>query len=262
MQKMIRLCCTASVLLLLSHNAFAASSDPVDLVGTETETENASPVDSALSESMEAPVADKDTINPKKSSRTAARPPRETPSSSPASAGNERIIAPAGDKNYTIQAGDVLQVTVWKEADMDREVLVLPDGTVSFPLIGSFTAEGLTPAQVQTTIKKKLATLIPDASVTVLVKATLGHSVSVIGQVAKPGELIMGHSMSVMQALSQVGGLTPFASEGSIIILRRVDGKETAIDFPYDDIIRGRNLDKNIPLLPGDVVVVPTSGLF
>jgi polysaccharide export outer membrane protein len=156
----------------------------------------------------------------------------------------------------------VLQITVWKEADMDREVLVLPDGTVSFPLIGSFRAEGQTPAQVQSLIRQKLQSLIPDASVTVLVKAALGHSVSVIGQVAKPGELVMSHQLTVMQALSQAGGLTPFASEGGIIILRRVSGKETSIPFPYDEVVRGRSLDRNIALLPGDVVVVPTASLF
>ena len=166
------------------------------------------------------------------------------------------------DPDYKIQAGDVLQITVWKEDNMDREVLVLPDGTIDFPLIGSFKAQGQTPAQLRGTIKRKLSSLIPDASIAVVVKATLGHSISVIGQVNKPGEVIMGHKLSVMQALSLAGGLTAYASEGRIVILRTIDGKETSIRFPYDDVAAGEHLEKDIALIPGDVVVVPTASLF
>ncbi len=120
---------------------------------------------------------------------------------------------PASTENaYTIIAGDVLQITVWKEDGMDRETLVLPDGTINFPLIGSMTAAGKTPEAIQAELKDLLKKYIPDASVTVIVKAALGHTVSVIGQVTKPGEIVMGHRLTVMQALSQAGGLTPYAS--------------------------------------------------
>jgi polysaccharide biosynthesis/export protein len=170
--------------------------------------------------------------------------------------------AVAADSQYTIIAGDVLQITVWKEEQLNQETLVLADGTINFPLIGSVDAAGKTPAELQDTIKEQLKKFVPDASVTVAVKAALGHTVSVVGQVAKPGELMMSHDMTVMQALSQAGGLTPYASEGSIIILRREDGKETSIPFPYKDIIDGEHLDKDIVLKSGDVVVVPTAGLF
>lgn len=176
-------------------------------------------------------------------------------------ASNVEADAPART-NYTIIAGDVLQITVWKEDGLDQEVLVLPDGTINYPLIGSIPASGMTPAELQAEIKSKLAKLVPDASVTVMVKAALGHTVSVIGQVTKPGELIMGHDMTVMQALSQAGGLTPYASESSVIILRRENGKERSIPFPYDDVENGDELDKDIVLSPGDVVVVPTANLF
>ncbi len=270
MLKMIRLCCALPV-LMLAHTALAAEAAPVDLVSVDgkqpaevaapAEAADASPVDSALSDSMEAPLpAPKNTYKTThKSSKSSKKTVTAHSASAPAADG--AILA--NDKNYTIQAGDVLQITVWKEADMDRETLVLPDGTVSFPLIGSFTAQGMTPAQVQATIRSKLKTLIPDASVTVVVKAALGHSVSVIGQVSKPGELVMSHPLTVMQALSQAGGLTAFASESRIKVLRTdAQGKQTSIDFPYDDISEGENLDKNITLQPGDVVVVPTAGLF
>jgi polysaccharide export outer membrane protein len=162
----------------------------------------------------------------------------------------------------TLRPGDVLQVTVWKEDALDRELLVLPDGTIDFPLIGSVSAKGLTTSELQTAIKKKLQKFIPDASVIVTLKAALGHTVSVIGQVVKSGELIMGHRFTVMQALSQAGGLTPYAGEGGIIILRREGDKEISIPFPYDDVVKGKNLDKDILLNPGDVVVVPTASLL
>ena len=168
----------------------------------------------------------------------------------------------AAEAPYTVIAGDVLQITVWKEDGMDREVLVLPDGSITFPLVGTVQAQGQTLSQVQDTVKKKLKKLIPDASVTVTVKAALGHSVNVIGQVAKPGEFVISHSMTAMQALSQAGGLTPYASEGDIIILRHENGKEISIELPYDDIASGDDLEKDITLNPGDVIVVPTSHLF
>ena len=163
---------------------------------------------------------------------------------------------------FKIRQGDVLQVTVWKEEGMDQEIIVLPDGTINFPLAGSVHVEGLTPAMAAYEVKEKLSKKIPDASVSVIVKSPLGHTVSVIGQVAKPGDIVMNHPLSVMQVLSQAGGLTPYASTSSIKILRKVNGKETVIKFPYDDVSEGEDLEKNITLEPGDVVVVPTAGLF
>ncbi len=170
--------------------------------------------------------------------------------------------ATAQDSSFTIEPGDVLQITVWKEDGLDRETLILPDGTFTFPLVGTLKAQGATPQGLQTIIKKSLAPFIPDASVTVTVKAPLGHTVNVLGQVVKPGELIMQGRMSVMQALSQAGGLTPYADEGDIIVLRRENGEKKSIDYPYDDIVQGDDLEKDIDLKPGDVIVVPTAGLF
>jgi polysaccharide biosynthesis/export protein len=169
----------------------------------------------------------------------------------------------AADDLYTIRPGDVLQITVWKEDSLDKEVLVLPDGTVTFPLIGSFSVQGMTPSTAEKVIKKKLEDIIPDASVAVLIKAPLGHSVNVIGQVVKSGEIMMGRNLTVMQALSQAGGLTPYADEDDIIVLRRdKNNKQISIPFPYDDVVSGNKLDKDITLQSGDVVVVPTASLF
>jgi len=167
----------------------------------------------------------------------------------------------AKEAEYTLNPGDVLQVTVWKEDGLDREVLVLPDGSISFPLVGTVVALGKTAEQLQAELKRRIEPLVHDAYVTVSVKAALGNVVDVLGQVNKPGELVLSHRTTVMQALSMAGGLTPFASHGSIIILRQEQGKETSMPFPYDDVMEGESLDRDIALKPGDVIVVPSASL-
>ena len=112
-------------------------------------------------------------------------------------------------------------------------------------------------------IKSKLTSDIPDAAVTVVVKMANGNVVDVIGQVNKPGEINTGHNVTVMQALSMAGGVTPYAATGKIKVLRRdSSGAETAIEIPYDKIMKGEALDKDIILVPGDVVVVPEASLL
>ena len=170
--------------------------------------------------------------------------------------------AQATPPNYKINPGDILQVTVWKEDGLDREVLVAPDGTITFPLVGEVVARGKTAEQLRADLETAIAPMIRDSHITVSIKAALGNTVSVIGQVAKPGELVLAHPTTVMQALSMAGGLTPYASEGRIIVLRHEGDKETAVAFPYSDVARGESLDSNIVLRPSDVVVVPTASLF
>lgn len=196
-------------------------------------------------------------------------PALATESPTPASSAEEgsKTTAPVEVKtpqpaNYTLRAGDTLSIAVWKEEELTREVLILPDGTVNFPLIGTFTAAGLTPAEVKETVTKKLKPFVPAATVTVVVKQTAGNAISVVGQVARPGDIIMNRPLTVMQALSQAGGLTQYADEDSIVILRKVDGKEISLEYDYSDVARGHHLESNIILLPADVVVVPTASLF
>ncbi len=164
--------------------------------------------------------------------------------------------------NFTILSGDVLQITVWKEEGLDHELVVLPDGTITFPLVGTIQAQGFSPGRLQSNIKGMLANLIPEAAVTVMVKAPLGHAVSVMGQVAKPGDIVIGRKTTVMQALSQAGGLTPYAKESGVIVIRNENGEKKSIEIPYKDISQGESLDKDIDLKPGDVIFVPTAGLL
>ncbi|MDD3029297.1 MAG: polysaccharide export protein [Alphaproteobacteria bacterium] len=163
---------------------------------------------------------------------------------------------------FSVLAGDVLQITVWKEDGLDREALVLPNGDITFPLIGTLKVQGLTPAEIQYLVKKSLEKFIPDAFVTVQVKAALGHTVSVLGQVAKPGEIILSHRMTALQALSQAGGLTPYADESEIIVIRHGKNKDSSLPVSYDKLSSGNNLSGDVVLEPGDVLVVPTETLF
>ena len=169
---------------------------------------------------------------------------------------------PTESTAYKIRAGDLLRISVWKEEELDRDVLVLPSGSIDFPLVGSVDAAGKTADELQTIIREKLEPFIPAASVTVLVKEPRGNAISVLGQVTRPGDLIMNRPLNVMQALSQAGGITAYADADDIVILRRRDGKEISIPFDYDKVAAGKALDTNITLEPGDVVVVPTASLF
>ena len=159
-------------------------------------------------------------------------------------------------KEYILGAEDVLEVSVWKDENLSKEVVVRPDGKISFPLIGDIQASGLTAAQLQENITKKIAEYIPDARVTVMVLKVNSLKVYVLGKVAKPGEYIVGKKINVMQALSMAGGLLPFADADEIVILRDGSVKQE-IKFDYNKVAKGKNPEQNIELMRGDVIVVP-----
>ena len=161
------------------------------------------------------------------------------------------------DTGYKIGAGDLLDISVWKEDTLKKEVLVRPDGGVSFPLVGDFQAAGKTAAQLQQEISTKLDKFIPDAVVSVSLLKVNSNTIYVIGKVNKPGDYVAGSYVDVMQALSMAGGLTPFAAENDIKVLRREKNGEVALPFQYAQVKKGEKLDQNILLKGGDVVVVP-----
>jgi polysaccharide export outer membrane protein len=163
----------------------------------------------------------------------------------------------AEESPYLIQPGDVLQVNVWKEVDLQGEVLVRPDGGISFPLVGDLPVEGLSVAQVTEQITQKIQKYIPDPVVTVATKQIGGNQIYVLGKVARPGNFPFSKSLDVMQALSLAGGTTTYASVSDIRILRRVNGQQIAIRFDYSDVEKGKALNTNIVLHSGDIVVVP-----
>jgi polysaccharide export outer membrane protein len=158
---------------------------------------------------------------------------------------------------YRIGPEDVLEIAVWKEEGLKKEVLVRPDGGISFPLVGEIVAENRTTEELRTEITGRLKKLMADPVVSVAVLKVAAHRVYVLGRVNRPGEYAAGRYIDVLQALSMAGGLTPFAAENDIKILRREDGRETVLPFRYADVRRGVNLEQNIILRRGDVVLVP-----
>jgi polysaccharide export outer membrane protein len=169
------------------------------------------------------------------------------------------INARAESVPYHINPGDVLVVYVWNEKDLSQEVLVHPDGKISLPLAGQLKAGGLTAEEVQNNLAEALAKFMQDKpSVAVAIKQTAGNKIYVLGKVNRPGEYPITQPTDVMQALAIAGGLNSFAAENSINILHRnKDGSQKAIKFRYSDVKSGDELNTNILLDSGDVVVVP-----
>lgn len=158
---------------------------------------------------------------------------------------------------YRLHAGDGLTISVWKELDLQRKVMIRPDGRFSFPLTGEIQAAGRTPDEVRIEIENSLKKLIPEAVVTVIVEEFNGNRVYVIGQVTKPGMYVMNPSLNVLQALSLAGGSTPFAKLDNISIIRGSGPAQKTMPFHYSQVVDGKALQQNITLESGDVVVVP-----
>jgi polysaccharide export outer membrane protein len=165
--------------------------------------------------------------------------------------------AEAQDLLYVIGPGDVVEISVWKDESLSRELVVPPDGVISFPLIGDIKTEFMTVGALRKKVSKLLAVYIPDATVTVILKELNSLRAYVIGKVNKPGQYAISLDTTVMQILSIAGGLNPFASEDRIHILRRRKNITIKIPFNYSQVLKGNNLEQNIVLQRGDVVVVP-----
>jgi polysaccharide biosynthesis/export protein len=158
---------------------------------------------------------------------------------------------------YNLQPGDHIEVSVYGEKDLERTLMVRPDGKFSLPLAGEVDAAGRSVTAIQTELTEKLKKYIPEAVVTVSVTGIEGNRVYVIGQVATPGSFVMNPAINVLQALSLAGGTTAFAALNDIIVIRGSGANQRVFRFPYDDVKRGRALEQNIQLMSGDVVIVP-----
>jgi polysaccharide export outer membrane protein len=166
--------------------------------------------------------------------------------------------APAPEAgSYTVNPGDILDISVWKEVDLQKQTMVRPDGYFSFPLTGDIRAEGRTIEDVRREVGNRVARFVPDPVVSVAVLEPRGAKVYVIGQVNRPGEFPVNRFVDVIQALSMAGGTTPFAQLDNIKILRREGTRQLAIPFAYSDVSAGKRLQQNIVLRPGDTVLVP-----
>lgn len=163
----------------------------------------------------------------------------------------------AAGSTYQIGPGDVLEISVWKDESLSRELVVPPDGVISFPLIGDLDVKYLTVTDVRKAITKKLSEYVPDATVSVILLKLDSLRAYVIGKVNNPGQFEITMETSVMQVLSMAGGINPFAAGNKILILRQINKKTVKIPFNHNQVMKGENLQQNILIQRGDVVVVP-----
>jgi polysaccharide export outer membrane protein len=164
---------------------------------------------------------------------------------------------PMIDPGYRLGDADIILVSVWKDEQLTKEVVVRPDGLFSFPLVGDIQAEDRTVEEIRIDLAKRLTKFIPNPIVSVAVMKVMSNKVYVVGRVNKPGEYMIGHYTDVLQALSLAGGLTPFAGENDIKVIRRIKGQQLTFPFRYGDVRKGNDLEQNILLQRGDVVMVP-----
>jgi polysaccharide biosynthesis/export protein len=181
---------------------------------------------------------------------------------------------------YRIKAGDTLEINVWQEPKLNRQVIVAPDGRISLPLVGHVRASGLTVESIEAKIVAKLKPqYTTKLDVTVLVAAVKEIPIIpeppapppekvpdptfyVMGEVAKPGQYAFNRPTNVLQAIAVAGGLGPFAAGQRIKIRRKVNGSEQLFDFDFEGFASGEFLDGNIRLHHGDVIIVPEKRLF
>ena len=162
-----------------------------------------------------------------------------------------------GDQGYLLGPEDVLLISVWKDEHLTREVVVRPDGMISFPLVGDVAAEGRTVEELRSDLARRLIKYIPAVNVTVSITKVLSYKVYVVGRVTKPGEYLVGHYTDVLQALSLAEASHPSQLKTTS---KSFDGSwEAAHLFPfrYSDVRKGIDLEQNILLQRGDTVMVP-----
>ena len=160
-------------------------------------------------------------------------------------------------QSYKLRQGDLIQVSVWGEDKLQKESLILPDGSITYPLAGRVEVLGLTSLETEKRIAEKLKGYLPDPQVSVVIVSIEGNHAHVLGKVMKPGQIPMTGPMTVLDALSVAGGLDKFADRSSIKVLRNTPQGQKAIPIYYDQLLRGEHLESNITLNPGDTVLVP-----
>jgi len=160
-------------------------------------------------------------------------------------------------EEYVIGPQDILGVVFWREPELSGDVTVRPDGRVTLPVLGELQAAGLRPQALQAAIQAAAEKYLTDPNVAVVVRTINSRKVYVTGRVSAPGAHVLTGPLTVLQALAMSGGLTEFADEKNVAVLRRADGTTQTFKFNYRDVSRGRKVEQNILLLPGDTVVVP-----
>lgn len=184
----------------------------------------------------------------------ASQAPRP-PSTAASSTANQPDTEVPND--FVIGPEDVLGVVFWREPDISGDVTVRPDGRITLPVIGEMQAAGLRPKELQEQILSAASKYLTDPNVAVVVRTINSRRIFVTGRVTTPGTHLLKGPLTVMQAIALAGGLTEYADAKNISILRASSGRAERFKFNYKDVVRGKNLEQNIQLLPGDTVVVP-----
>jgi polysaccharide biosynthesis/export protein len=204
-----------------------------------------------------SPAAGPATIPPTTPAGTAA--PGTAAPEATAPGGKAAGVSRGVPDQYQIGGGDVISINVWGEPSATVGSLVVrPDGKISMPLVKEVSVAGLTPTQLEKVITEQLADKIKAADVTVVVNQVNSKKVFLVGGgVKREGPLAFSYSMTVMQALSEAGGLSDYAKRKKIYVLRNEAGRQFKLPFDYDAVLNGERMELNIPLVPGDIIVVP-----
>lgn len=160
------------------------------------------------------------------------------------------------DSDYAIGAGDVLFISVWKDEALTRQAVVLPDGNITFPLVGKIKAAGKTVSVLNDELKEKISRFVPDPVLSLEVNQVNSMQIYVIGEVNHPGRFPISGNVNVLQALAMAGGFTPYAQRTRIKIFRQTESGTKIYQFSYDDVSKGEALEQNIQLMRQDVIVV------
>jgi polysaccharide biosynthesis/export protein len=180
-----------------------------------------------------------------------------TPPAAQAAAPSEPPSASDDVLEYYIAPGDVLKLTVWKEPELTTDVFVRLDGRITVPLVGDLKVSGRTTEQVATEIRTKLRAFLEVPLVTLTVAQAISARFYVIGEVGTSGAFPLTGRITVVQALALAGGFRTFAKRERIVIIRERLGVRSAIPFNFRDLEVGARLEQNIPLLSGDIIIVP-----
>jgi polysaccharide export outer membrane protein len=173
------------------------------------------------------------------------------------SGNGDAVKAATTDPGYVIGADDVLTVSVWKEPELTRSVVVRPDGMISIPLLGDVKADGLTPVQLAALLTERLRKFVNEPQVTIIVNTINSRLIHLVGEVNRAGTFPMLPNMTLLMALSGAGGFTQFANTKKIYLLRTENGVQKKYNFNYKEVIKGNRPEENILLKPGDTIVVP-----
>lgn len=161
---------------------------------------------------------------------------------------------------YKIAPGDSVEVFVWRNPEVSTEVPVRPDGLLSAPLLEEIPAAGKTPAELARDLEAELSTYLRDPLVTVIVQGFTGtfrEQIRILGEAASPQALIYNDSMTLLDVLIQVGGITEFADGNNATLIRRVDGQQELFQLRLDDLIRDGDITANVDMRPGDIIIIP-----